>query len=138
MNIRELNQRLNAARDCYIQLKTKLQSLEQASSSIAASWHNIKRVAEENELDVCGISTGIIVPFQNELNEQIEQLKKQTKIAKDMWKELNDSYQAEREQIEAERKAEAERIEREKTEQLMNSLSTEQLLELARKRGLLV
>jgi len=135
MNIKELNQRLKAAWDNYALLRTKRDNLEQASSSIVASWHNIKRVAEENDLDVCGISTGIIVPFQNKLNEQLERLKAQTKIAKDLWKELNDSYQAEREQIERERLEEEERLKRERVEKALSNVSSEQLLEMLAKRG---
>lgn len=138
MNIRELNQELKSAWDNYALLKDEKLRTEQVQSSIMAAWHNIKKSAQTINFDLRGANDAIIQPMMNDLSERLNDLNERTKSAKRLWMDLNEQYQAKREQIEAERQAEAERIERERVEQVMSSLSTEQLLELARKRGLLV
>ena len=138
MNIKELNQELSRARDNYALLHKRLYRVEVAQTTVLAAWHNIRESASDIDFDLRNANDSIIQPMLNELNDMLNDLKAKTKSARLTYNELNNSYQAKREQIEAERQAEAERIEQERVEQVMSSLSTEQLLELARKRGLLV
>ena len=138
MNIKELNQELTRARDNYTQSQKMVYRAEVAQTSILAAWHNIKQSAQDINFDLRDANEIVIQPMLNELNDMLNDLKEKAKSARLTYNELNESYQAKREQIEAERQAEAERIERERAEQAISSLSTEQLRELVRQRGLLV
>ena len=138
MNIRELNQELKSAWDNYALLKDEKIRTEQVQSSIMAAWHNIKKSAQTINFDLRGANDAIIQPMMNDLSERLNDLNERTKSAKRLWMDLNEQYQAKREQIEQERLEEEKRLKTERVERVLSDLSTEQLMQLLKDRGVVI
>lgn len=138
MNIKELNQELKSAWDNYALLKDEKLRTEQVQSSIMAAWHNIKKSAQTINFDLRGANDAIIQPMMNDLSERLNDLNERTKSAKRLWMDLNEQYQAKREQIEQERLEEEKRLKTERVERALSDLSTEQLMQLLKDRGVAI
>lgn len=138
MNIKELNQELKSAWDNYALLKDEKLRTEQVQSSIMAAWHNIKQSAQTISFDLRGANGAIIQPMMNDLSERLNDLNERTKSAKRLWMDLSEQYQAKREQIERERLEEKQRLKTERDERVLGDLSTEQLMQLLKDRGVAI